>query len=245
MTYLAADLAYHKDKIERGFDTIVNVWGADHHGYEARVRALFKALGTDDKMLRIIFIQLVSLLRGGVPVAMGKRAGEFVTLRQVMDEVGADACRFFFLMRKADAQLDFDLDLAKSQAPENPVYYVQYCYARIKSIFAFAKEKHIDMPKVTEIPKLQEHFADDELAVIRHLDLFEEIVEKSASEMAPHKVTFYLMDLAGIFHPYYNRNRVITENEGTTGARLLICKAVETVIGNGLKLLGIKTPEKM
>jgi arginyl-tRNA synthetase len=245
LTYLAADLAYHKNKIERGFDTLVNVWGYDHHGYEARVRALFKALGKDDSMLRIIFIQLVTLLRGGVPVTMGKRAGEFVTLRQVMDEVGADVCRFFFLMRKSDAQLDFDLDLAKSQASENPVYYVQYCYARIKSIFAFADESGVRFPKTAELPKLEENFAEDELAVIRHLGLFEEVVEKSASEMAPHKVTFYLMDLAGIFHPYYKRNRVVTDDEGTTKARLLVCKAVETVMGNGLRLLGIKAPEKM
>lgn len=245
LTYLASDLAYHKDKLERGFDTIVNVWGADHHGYEARVRALFKALGRDPAMLRIVFIQLVSLLRGGEPVAMGKRAGEFVTLRQVMDEVGTDACRFFFLMRKSDAQLDFDLELAKSQAPENPVYYVQYCYARIKSIFDFASEKGITIPEGVDLKGLESKFAKDEIAVIRRLDSFEEIVEQSAREMAPHRVSFYLMELAGLFHPYYNRNRVVTDDEDLTKARLLVCRAVGTVIGNGLRLLGVTAPEKM
>ena len=141
LTYLASDVAYHRDKAERDFDMLINVWGADHHGYEARVRAALKAFGYDDAILKIIFIQLVALLRGGVPVPMGKREGEFVTLRQVMDEVGVDACRFFFLMRKSDAHLDFDLELAKSQAPENPVYYVQYCHARIHSILSLPQQR--------------------------------------------------------------------------------------------------------
>ncbi|MBE9527669.1 MAG: arginine--tRNA ligase [Proteobacteria bacterium] len=244
-TYFASDIAYHRDKMARGFDTLVNVWGADHHGYEARVRALFRALGLDDSALKVIFIQLVALLRGGVPVAMGKRSGEFVTLRHVIDEVGSDACRFFFLMRKSDAQLDFDLELAKSQASENPVYYVQYCNARVLSIFAHAKEKGVKIPEDSELAGLADKFGAEEIRLIRHLGRFEEVIERSAKEMEPHRVTFYLMELAGLFHPYYNRNRVVTNDPGTTKARLLLFKAVGTVASNGLKLLGVSTPEKM
>mgnify|MGYP003411302487 CR=1 FL=1 len=244
-TYFASDIAYHRDKIERGFSSIVNIWGADHHGYEGRIRALIKALGYDDRVLKIIFIQLVALLRGGVPVAMGKREGEFVTLRQVMDEVGRDACRFFFLMRRSDAQLDFDLDLAKSQAPENPVYYVQYCHARIKSIIAFAAEKGFALPESFDAKLLSRLDQKEEAELIRHLGSFGEVVERSAESMEPHKVTFYLMDLAALFHPYYNKNRVVTDDPELTSARLLLCNAVATVAANGLRLLGVSAPEKM
>ena len=244
-TYFASDIAYHRDKIERGFSSIVNIWGADHHGYEGRIRALIKALGHDDSVLKIIFIQLVALLRGGVPVAMGKREGEFVTLRQVMDEVGKDACRFFFLMRRSDAQLDFDLDLAKSQAPENPVYYVQYCHARIKSIISFALEKGFAVPEHFDAKLLSRLDQKEEAEIIRHLGSFGEVVERSAEAMEPHKVTFYLMDLAALFHPYYNKNRVVTDDPELTAARLLLCNAVATVTANGLGLLGVSAPEKM
>lgn len=244
-TYFASDIAYHRDKIERGFSSIVNIWGADHHGYEGRIRALIKALGHDDRVLKIIFIQLVALLRGGVPVAMGKREGEFVTLRQVMDEVGKDACRFFFLMRRSDAQLDFDLDLAKSQAPENPVYYVQYCHARIKSIISFAAEKGSVMPERFDAKLLSRLDQKEEAELIRHLGSFGEVVERSAEGMEPHRITFYLMDLAALFHPYYNKNRVVTDDPELTSARLLLCNAVATVTANGLGLLGVSAPEKM
>jgi arginyl-tRNA synthetase len=244
-TYFASDIAYHRDKIERGFSSIVNIWGADHHGYEGRIRALIKALGHDDSVLKIIFIQLVALLRAGVPVAMGKREGEFVTLRQVMDEVGKDACRFFFLMRRSDAQLDFDLELAKSQAPENPVYYVQYCHARIKSIIAFAEEKGFAVPEHFDTKLLSRLDQKEEAELIRHLGSFGEVVERSAEAMEPHRVTFYLMDLAALFHPYYNKNRVVTDDPELTAARLLLCNAVATVAANGLGLLGVSAPEKM
>ncbi len=245
LTYLASDVAYHRDKAERGFDMLINVWGADHHGYEARVRAALKAFGYDDAILKIIFIQLVALLRNGAPVPMGKREGEFVTLRQVMDEVGVDACRFFFLMRKSDAHLDFDLELAKSQAPENPVYYVQYCHARIHSILEFAATKGF-VPPEDALPGIFEKLAGkDEIALIKHLAMFEEAVEKAALTSAPHLVAFYLMELAGMFHPYYNRNRVVTDDADLTKARLLLCKATATVIANGLKLLGVSAPVKM
>lgn len=245
MTYFASDIAYHRDKLERGFDTLINVWGADHHGYESRVRAFIKAMGRDDSALHIIFIQLVSLLRDGAPVAMGKRQGEFVTLRQVMDEVGSDAARFFFLTRRADAHLDFDLELAKKQAPENPVYYVQYCYARIKSIFEFAAEKGAGIPEEADEKDLARLDGEDAVELIKHLASFDEVIERSALDYEPHRVTFYLMELAGLFHPYYNRNRVVTEDAGLTRARLFLCRAVANVTGAGLKLLGISAPEKM
>ena len=236
LTYLASDVAYHRDKAERDFDMLINVWGADHHGYEARVRAALKAFGYDDAILKIIFIQLVALLRGGVPVPMGKREGEFVTLRQVMDEVGVDACRFFFLMRKSDAHLDFDLELAKSQAPENPVYYVQYCHARIHSILEFAATKGFTPPEDALSGIVEKLDGKDEVALIKQLAMFEEVVEKAALTFAPHLVAFYLMELAGMFHPYYNRNRVVTDDIVLTKTRLLLCRATATVVANGLKL---------
>lgn len=245
LTYLSSDVAYHKDKAKRGFDTLINVWGADHHGYEARVRAALKALGYDDAILKVIFIQLVALLRNGAPVPMGKREGEFVTLRQVMDEVGVDACRFFFLMRKSDAHLDFDLELAKSQAPENPVYYVQYCHARIHSILEFAATKGFVPPDDAPSGIFEKLVGKDEIALIKHLAMFEEVVEKAALTFSPHLVAFYLMELAGMFHPYYNRNRVVTDDADLTKARLLLCKATATVAANGLKLLGVSAPVKM
>ena len=245
LTYFASDVAYHKKKVENGYDLLIDVWGADHHGYEGRIRAALKAFGHDDAVLKIIFIQLVALLRNGAPVPMGKREGEFVTLRQVMDEVGVDACRFFFLMRRSDAHLDFDLDLAKSQAPENPVYYVQYCHARINSIISFAAEKGIGVPDKFDLKLLERLNQKEETEIIKHLGSFEEVVERAALNMEPHRVTFYLMELAGLFHPYYNKNRVVTDDAELTIARLLLCKAVGTVTANGLKLLGVSAPEKM
>lgn len=244
LTYFAADIAYHKNKMERGLHSIVNIWGADHHGYEARVRAALKAFGYDDSALKIIFIQLVSLLRNGAPVPMGKREGEFVTLRQVIDEVGKDACRFFFLMRKSDAHLDFDLELAKKQAPENPVFYVQYAHARICSIIKHAKEKEITSPK-TEDVNIKLLRLKEELDIIKKLAFFPDIVKGSAIAMEPHRITFYLQELAAMFHPYYNKNRVVTEDAKLTDARLYLCEAVRIVLQNGLKLLGISAPEEM
>jgi len=244
-TYFASDIAYHGDKLDRGFTTIINVWGADHHGYEARVRAFIEAMGRKSEALKVVFIQLVALLRDGQPVAMGKRSGEFVTLRQVMDEVGSDAARFFFLTRRSDAHLDFDLELAKEQTSENPVFYVQYCYARILSVFEFAEEKGFTCPESFTAKDLQRLDLPEEIELIKHLANFEAVIEKSARELEPHRVTFYLMELAGLFHPYYNKNRVVTEDRGLTEARLLLLKATGAVAGIGLGLLGISAPEKM
>ena len=244
LTYFASDVAYHKDKMERGFSTIVNIWGADHHGYEARVRAALKAFGYNDSALKIIFVQLVSLLRNGVPVPMGKREGEFVTLRQVIGEVGKDACRFIFLTRKSDAQLDFDLELAKKQAPENPVFYVQYAHARICSIIKHAKEKGLGIPKTDDVD-IKCLSLKEEMDIIKKLASFPDIVKGGAFAMEPHRITFYLQELAGMFHPYYNKNRVVTEDIKQTNARLYLCEAVRIVINTGLRLLGVSTPEEM
>ena len=244
-TYFASDIAYHRDKFERGFDRVVNIWGADHHGYEARVRAALKAFGFDDEKLSVIFIQMVSLLREGTPVAMGKRAGEFVTLKDVMNEVGTDACRFFFLMRKPDAQLDFDLELAKRLAPENPVYYVQYCHARICSIIEHAKEQGIELPEKPDPAIIGKLIDKDDLDIIKHLAGFAEVVEASAVAMEPHRINYYLQQLAGLFHPYYNRHRVVTDNRDETLARLYLCTAIKGVVETGLKLLGVSAPKKM
>lgn len=244
-TYFASDIAYHREKIEGNYDMIVDIWGADHHGYQPRMRALFKALDQDPEKLKVIFIQLVSLSREAEPVPMSTRAGEFITLREVMDEVGPDACRFFFLTRRSDAQLDFDLELAKKQAPENPVYYVQYCHARISSIIGFAKEKGYSMPESFNTELLKRLNLNEEQAIIKHLGSFEEVVEKSALTMEPHRITFYLQELAGLFHPYYNANRVVTEDTELTSARLLLCGAVAAVVRKGLHLLGISAPSSM
>ncbi len=244
-TYFASDIAYHRDKFERGFDRVVNIWGADHHGYEARVRAALKAFGYDDEKLSVIFIQMVSLLREGTPVAMGKRAGEFVTLKDVMSEVGTDACRFFFLMRKPDAQLDFDLELAKKSAPENPVYYVQYCHARICSIISHAKEQGIELPETPDPGIIGKLTDKDDLDIIKHLAAFSEVVEASAASMEPHRINYYVQQLAGLFHPYYNRHRVVTDDKEETLARLYLCTAIKGVVEAGLKLLGVSAPDTM
>ncbi|OGP32276.1 MAG: arginine--tRNA ligase [Deltaproteobacteria bacterium GWC2_42_11] len=243
-TYFASDIAYHREKIERGFDTIIDIWGADHHGYESRIRAVLKALGYDDNILKIIFIQLVSLLRNGVPVPMGKREGEFVTLRQVIDEVGRDACRFFFLMRKSDAHLEFDLELAKKQAPENPVFYIQYAHARIANIIKHAEEKGMALPTHNDID-LSLLNQNEEMSIIKTLASFPDIIKDCALSLEPHRLTFYLQELAAIFHPYYNKNRVVSNDIPLSKARLFLCIAVKTVIKNGLSLLKVSAPEVM
>lgn len=243
-TYFASDIAYHHDKYERGFDTIINIWGADHHGYIPRIKSVVQALGHDKESLKVLLVQMVSLSRGGQPVTMSKRTGEYVTLREVIDEVGKDACRFFFLMRKSDAHLDFDLELAKKQAPENPVFYVQYAHARICSIIKHAKEQEIELPKTGNV-NIKCLSLKEELDIIKKLASFPDMVRGSATAMEPHRITFYLQELAGMFHPYYNKNRVVTEDKYLTHARLYLCEAVKIVLQNGLRLLGVSAPEEM
>ena len=243
-TYFAADIAYHKNKFDRGFDLVIDVWGADHHGYVPRLKASIEALGGNREALRIILVQLVSLLRDGKPVAMSTRAGEYVTLRQVIDEVGRDAARYNFLMRRSDSQLDFDLELAKRQSNENPVYYVQYAHARIASIIRMAAERNMDIPGSGDAD-LGLLTLSEEIQLIKSVIRFPEIVEGAAKALEPHRVTFYLNELAGIFHSYYNKNRVITDDPAMSRARLFLVKSIGQVLRNALGILGVSAPEKM
>jgi arginyl-tRNA synthetase len=243
-TYFGADVAYHRDKLARGFDRIIDVWGADHHGHIPRMKAALTALGLDAGKLEVALVQVVSLTRAGVPVRMGKRSGSFVTLREVVEEVGADATRFFLLMRKSDAQLDFDLDLAKQRTADNPVFYVQYAHARVASVFRQAEAVGIDRAGVTDADTSR--LVDpDELALVRSLTQFPETVEQAALEREPHRVVFYLMQLAGDFHRYYNRNRILGEDRELARARLLLVANVQKVIRVGLRLLGMSAPDTM
>jgi arginyl-tRNA synthetase len=243
-TYFAADIAYHRDKLARGFDRIIDVWGADHHGHVPRMRAALTALGLDASRLEVLLVQVVSLTRAGVPVRMGKRSGSFVTLREVVEEVGADATRFFLLMRKSDAQLEFDLDLAKQRTADNPVFYVQYGHARVASVFRQAAALGLSRDDVAAANATRLVDAD-ELALIRSLAQFPETVEQAAREREPHRVVFYLMQLAGDFHRYYNRNRILGEDRELARARLLLAANVQKVIRVGLRLLGISAPDTM
>ena len=245
-TYFAADIAYHQNKYLRGFDTVIDVWGADHHGYIPRMYAGIQALGQQKDSLRIILVQLVNLVRDGKPVAMSTRAGEFVTLREVVDEVGKDAARYNFLMRRSDSHLDFDLELAKKQSNENPVYYVQYAHARICSILKRAMEQGYKAPSPSYVDaNLHLLKLPEEVELIKVVTRFPEVVEGAALAVEPHRLTFYLNNLAAIFHSYYNKNRVISDDEGLSRARLFLVKSVRTVLRNALKLLGVSAPEKM
>jgi arginyl-tRNA synthetase len=243
-TYFASDVAYHKDKLDRGFEVLINIWGADHHGYVPRMKAALSAMGKDEAILKVVLVQLVSLVREGKPVAMSTRAGEFTTLKDVVEEVGRDAARFFFLMRRPDSQLDFDLELAKKQSAENPVYYVQYAHARISSIFRESLNKGMVLPRFedTDLHLLN---LPEELDLLKHLTAYPEVVEASALSLEPHRIPFYLMDLSGVFHSYYNKYRVISPEAELTKARLLLVHAVKGVIKSALNILGISAPEKM
>src|SRR4030066_107067 len=241
-TYFASDIAYHFNKfLERQFDTVINIWGADHQGHVSRMIAVVNALGINRERLRIIICQLVTLRRGQEIVRVSKRSGDMVTLREVMDEVGSDACRFVFLSRSADAQMDFDLELAKKQSADNPVYYVQYAHARISSILRLAKEEGIyyvrgDASLLTTEP---------ELTLIRRMILLPEIVELVASTLEPHHLPYYAHDLATIFHSFYKQCRVVSEDEALTRARLKLVKASQIALVKVLRLMGMSAPEKM
>jgi arginyl-tRNA synthetase len=243
-TYFAADIAYHQNKFSRGFEEIIDIWGADHHGYMPRMWAGIQALGHDKNALKIILVQLVNLLRDGEPVAMSTRSGEFVTLREVLDEVGKDAARYNFLMRRSDSHLDFDLELAKKQSNENPVFYVQYAHARICSILRMAQERGVALPDYADIdPALLSE--PEEKTLIKMLVRYPEIIYGAARSLEPHRITFYLNELAGIFHSYYNKNKVISENQPLTAARLFLTKTIRIVLQNALRILGVSAPEKM
>jgi arginyl-tRNA synthetase len=243
-TYFASDIAYHKDKYDRGFDMVIDIWGADHHGYIPRMKAAVQALGRQEDDLQILLIQFVNLLRGGQQVSMSTRSGEFVTLREVMDEVGVNATRYFFAMRRSDSHLDFDLDLAKSASTDNPVFYVQYAHARIHSIFREALSRGISVPVSSgvDLSLLRE---TEEIALIKRLSAFPEEVEKAAVDLAPHRIVYYAYDLAGDFHSFYNAHRVLGVEPGVESARLLLSEAARIVLANALSLLGISAPEQM
>jgi arginyl-tRNA synthetase len=243
-TYFAADISYHQNKYLRGFDTLIDIWGADHHGYIPRMVACVEALGHKKDSLKIVLVQLVNLLRDGKPVPMSTRAGEFVTLKEVVDEVGKDAARYNFLMRRSDSHLDFDLELAKRQSNENPVYYVQYAHARICSILRNADEQDQEIPRYDEVD-LRNLKLPEEVNLIKAVTRFPEVIEGAALALEPHRLTFYLNDLAALFHSYYNKYRVLSDDEGLSRARLFLIKSILTVLKNALRLLGVSAPERM
>ncbi len=243
-TYFASDIAYHKDKYDRGFDLVIDVWGADHHGYVPRMKAAVTALGQSPDSFHVILIQFVTLLRAGKKVSMSTRAGEFVTLRDILDEVGKDAARFFYLTRRSDSHLEFDLELAKSQTSENPVFYVQYAHARIKSLFKEAKDRNIYIPDVNEVD-FDVLSSLEEQALIKYLEIFPEEVLKSAQEYAPHRIAFYLYELASRYHRFYNNHRILASEDPLRSARLLLSEAVRIVLNTGLNLLGVSAPDRM
>ncbi len=244
-TYFASDIAYHKDKYDRGFDRVIDVWGADHHGYIARMTAAVEAAGQRRDQFQVILVHLVNLLRGGQPVAMSTRAGEFVTLAEVVAEVGRDAARFIFLTRHHESALDFDLELAKQKTNENPVYYVQYVHARIASILRKAAEEYGIGEVMADPAALATLVETEEMALIKAMAAFPETVAIAAAHLEPHRVTFFLMDLAAAFHAYYNRHRVLAEDPLLTRGRLFLVATVQQVIARGLGLLGVSAPERM
>jgi len=243
-TYFASDIAYHQNKMKRGFHFIVDIWGADHHGYEPRMKAGVQCLGNPVERLKVILVQFVTLLREGKPVSMSTRSGEFVTLREVMDEVGKDAARFMFLTRRSDSHLDFDLELVKKESSENPVYYVQYAHARIMNIFKQAEERGIPMPSVdsTDLSLL---VLPEEIRMIKLIASYPELIEASAQALEPHRITFYLQELATALHNYYFHHRVITDDIKLTEARLILLQGVKQVLKSGLTIIGVSAPERM
>jgi arginyl-tRNA synthetase len=278
-TYFASDIAYHKEKLDRGFDTIIDIWGADHHGYIPRVRSALRAFGLPEERFRVILVQMVTLYRDGSPVQMSKRSGEFITLREVMDEVGADVAKFIFLTRRPDSQLDFDIGVVKKESSENPVFYVQYAFARISSIFRKAVERGIlgsedrrqntehrgqktehrgqktehrrqntehgeieEDAKEVDLSLLRE---EEEIEIIKKLLHYPMVFEGAVNAFEPHRITFYLQELSGLFHSYYNKHRVISDDQNLTTARLCLCKAIQIVLEEGLGILGVKAPERM
>ncbi len=246
-TYFASDIAYHKDKFERNFDRIIDIWGADHHGYVRRVSASIQALGCNGDRFQVLLVQLVNLLREGKPVTMSTRAGEFVTLRELIGEVGRDAARFLFLLRHYESSLDFDLELAKKQSNENPVYYVQYVHARICNILRKAAERgykdidsNADYLELLNLP--------EEIQLIKLMARYPEVVATSARMMEPHRIPFYMKELAAAFHAYYhdrNKHKVVSDDAKLSAARLYLVSAIRIIIRNGLDIMGVSAPESM
>lgn len=243
-TYLLPDIAYHRDKRARGFRHVIDLWGPDHHGYVPRMKAALLALGLEPDFFEVLIVQQVNLMSGGQPVKMSKRAGEFVTLRDLVDDVGADCAKFFFLMRSTSAHLDFDLDLAKRQNDENPAFYVQYAHARIASILRFAADRGL-APNPVGAPRSVEDDAPEELALQRRLAAFPEVVRGAAAAREPHRIPGYLMETAAEFHRFYHACRVVSDDIERSQRRLEITDAARIVLRNGLSLMGVSAPERM
>lgn len=243
-TYLTPDIAYHRNKYERGYDKILNIWGADHHGYIPRMRAAMEALGNDPDKLIVLIAQMVSLFQDGEKVKMSKRTGKAVTMEDLMDEVGVDAIRYFFTMRSMDSHLDFDMDLAVSTSNENPVFYVQYAHARICSVFRQAEEQGVNLLPLSEA-NLSVLTTEHEYDILRKIGELPQEVSLAAENYAPHRLIRYVYELASLFHSYYRAERVITEDADQTQARLALLRAVRTVIANVLRLMGVSAPERM
>jgi arginyl-tRNA synthetase len=244
LTYLVPDIAYHIDQLDRGFDRAIDVWGADHHGYVPRMRAVLAALGYAPDFFGVEVVQLVKVVRGGQEVKMSKRSGEFVTLKDLVDEVGVDAARYFFLARKGASPLDFDIELAKKQTDENPVFYVQMAHARLSGIFRTAER---DPDSVTGEPDLGALPAPEDTELLKKLVTFPEMVVKAAREREPHRITVYLHELATTIHGWYHHTRAVGAPEGpdTERSRLVLARAARVVLANGLTLLGISAPDRM
>ena len=241
-TYLAADIAYHHNKYERGFDRIVNIWGADHHGYVCRVKAAMQALGHDPEKLTVLLLQMVALFRGGELVKMSKRTGQSVSLNELMEEVGTDAARYFFLMRSLDSQLDFDLDLAKKKSNDNPVYYIQYAHARIHSIYRQAEETGLKLGSQPELSLLTD---ESEVGLIKKIEEYPEEVERAARDYAPQRIARYSYDLASAFHSFYNKCRIMGVEPKLAESHLALVTVTAHVIRHSLGILGVSAPEHM
>ncbi len=244
-TYFASDIAYHLSKTERGFEKIIDVWGADHHGYIARVKASMQALELSPEKLEILLVQFATLYRGKEKLQMSTRSGEFITLKELQDEVGKDAARFFYIMRKSDQHLDFDLELAKSESNDNPVYYIQYAHARICSVFRQLPEKGINYQQAEALNDVSSLNEPHEIKLLGTLARYPDVIENAAITYEPHQLAYYLKDLANDFHTYYNANQFIVDDNVIRNARLTLIEATKQVIQNGLSLLGVSAPEVM
>ncbi|MEA1890540.1 MAG: arginine--tRNA ligase [Pseudomonadota bacterium] len=243
-TYFASDIAYHLDKLDRGYDRLIDIWGADHHGYVARVKAALQALNAEKDRFEVLLVQFAILYRGGEKLAMSTRSGEFVTLRELRSEVGNDAARFFYVMRKCEQHMDFDLDLAKSRSNENPVYYVQYAHARICSVLSQLAEKKMELADPAEA-KLELLTEQHEKDLMNELSRYHEVIEIAAVYHEPHQIAYYLRELANGFHSYYNASQFLVEDKALRDARLVLIQATRQVLANGLGLLGVSAPESM
>ena len=246
LTYFASDIAYHHNKFERGFDWLIDVWGADHHGYEPRMRAAIEAMGKGKKNFDVVLIQLVNLLINGQPVSMSTRAGTFETLADVVRKVGADAARFMLLSRKTDSPVDFDLEAVKQRTMENPVYYVQYAHARVAALLRRAAGEGVTIPDVSDDAALAGLTLPDDMALLRKMALYRDMLEQAATTLSVHHVSHYLMELSQLLHSYYTKNQILKAGDPvTTGSRLALLRAVSRVIANGLDLMGVSAPDHM